>query len=112
MLEYITLPILFFKFWFFEAPVELIAFFASLNKAFLELFSLPLLLKTFFHPWKNEYRKGLVVFSIGIGMFIKSIVIVADALLFILLLFVEIALVIFFLAVPCIALILILQLIQ
>lgn len=112
MLEYITLPILFLKFWFFEAPLELIAFFASLNKAFLELFSLPLLVKTFFHPWKNEYRKGLVVFSIGIGMCIKSVMILVDLLLFALLLFIEITLTIFFLAVPLIALMLILQLIQ
>ena len=65
-------------------------FFKSLNKAFFELFSLPLLIKTYFKPWKNEYRKGLIGFSGAMGIFIKSFVIIADLMLFMLLLFVEI----------------------
>ena len=36
-----------------------------------ELLSVPLLFKTFFKPLKNEYRDGLVWFSIFAGMFIK-----------------------------------------
>lgn len=74
----LSLPVIFLRFWFLEAPSSLISFFASLNKAVLELFSLTLLIKTFFKPWKNEYRKGLVAFSRGMGMFIKSFVILAD----------------------------------
>lgn len=80
---------MFLKFWFVDAPRELIAIFGSLNIAFLELFSLPLLIKTFFKPWKNEYRKGLVGFSIGMGIFIKSIVIIADIVLLSLMLLLE-----------------------
>ena len=83
---YLGLPIIFLRFWFLEAPRGLISFFASLNNAFLQLFSLPILLKTYFKPWKNEYRKGLVGFSIAMGMFVKTLVILADSLLLVALL--------------------------
>ncbi|MCL6096752.1 MAG: hypothetical protein M1444_03705 [Patescibacteria group bacterium] len=85
----ILLPISFLKFWFFEAPVSMLSFFSFLNKAFLQLFSLPLLVKTYFKPWKNEYRQGLIGFSIAMGMFIKTFVILADLVLFILLFIIE-----------------------
>ncbi len=87
----IFFPISFLRFWFFEAPVFILSFFASLNSAFFQLFSLTLLVKTYFKPWKNEYRKGLVGFSIAIGMFIKTFVILADLLLFLCLLIIELA---------------------
>ena len=106
----LNLPVMFLRFWFLEAPSSLISFFTSLNKAVLELFSLQLLVKTFFKPWKNEYRKGLVGFSRGMGMFIKSFVIAAD--LFILLLLILFEIIIFFLFVlwPFIAIILLFNL--
>jgi hypothetical protein len=86
---YLFLPLLFAKFWFVEAPLGLLGYFASLNHAFLEMFSLPLLLKTFFKPLKNEYREGLVWFSRFMGMFIKFFLILVDVLIFILILAVE-----------------------
>jgi ATP-dependent Clp protease ATP-binding subunit ClpC len=84
------LPVEFLRFWFETAPVELVGFFGSLNKAFLQLSSLPLLIKTFFKPWKNEYREGLVGFSIGMGMFIKTFIIIADIILLIALILFEV----------------------
>lgn len=85
---YLSLPLVFLRFWFLEAPRGLISFFASLNTAFLQLFSLPLLVRTYFRPWKNEYRKGLISFSIAMGMFVKMFVIIVDIfLLFALLVF-------------------------
>jgi hypothetical protein len=86
---YLLLPLVFAKFWFVEAPLGLLGYFASFNHAFLELFSLPLFLKTFFKPLKNEYREGLVVFSRVLGMVIKFVLIIIDVLIFILILAVE-----------------------
>jgi ATP-dependent Clp protease ATP-binding subunit ClpC len=94
------LPLEFLKFWFETAPVELVGFFGSLNKAFLQLSSLPLLVKTFFKPWKNEYREGLVGFSIGMGIFIKTFVIITDVILLIALILFEACFVLGFLAWP------------
>lgn len=85
----ILLPLGFLKFWFFEAPILILRFFVSLNKVFFQLFSLTLLIKTYFKPWKNEYRQGLVGFSIAMGIFIKTFVIFADLILFILLILAE-----------------------
>ena len=89
-MNYALLPLLFLKFWFFESPIALYKYFSSLNKAFLHLFSLPLFLRTFFKPLKNEYRPGLVGFSRAFGIVIKSFVIVVDVMLFTLLLTFEI----------------------
>ena len=86
---YLNLPLIFLRFWFVESPKNLIVFFVSLNNVFMQLFSLPLLIKTYFRPWKNEYRKGLVGFSIAMGMFIKTLVIIADIALLLILLVAE-----------------------
>ena len=93
-------PFIFLKFWYLEAPNNILKFFASLNSAFFGVFSLPLMIKTFFRPWKNEYREGLVGFSIVMGMIMKSLFIFADLILFSLLLVVEIDLFLIFLALP------------
>ncbi len=97
---YLNLPLVFLRFWFLEAPRGLISFFASLNNAFLQLFSLPLLLQTFFLPWKNEYRKGLVGFSIAMGMFVKTFVIIVDVFLLFALLIFELIFIISFVVWP------------
>jgi hypothetical protein len=99
-------PFIFLKFWYLEAPINILKFFASLNKAFLGVLSLPLMLKTFFRPWKNEYREGLVGFSIIMGMIIKSLFIFADLLLFIGLVLIEISLFLIFLILPIAAFVL------
>ncbi len=104
---YLSLPIVFLKFWYLEAPGEFFSFFNSLNKALLSLLSLPLLVGTFFKPWKNEYRKGLVAFSIFMGIFIKTFVILADTIIFILVLLFEAVFLISFLLWPIATLVLI-----
>jgi hypothetical protein len=93
-------PFIFLKFWYLEAPLNMLRFFASLNKAFFGVFSLPLMIKTFFRPWKNEYREGLVGFSIIMGMVMKSLFIVADLFLFILLISAEVIMFTAFLFLP------------
>jgi len=97
---YLSLPLTFLRFWYLEAPIGILGFFGSLNSAFLQLFSLPLLIKTYFKPWKNEYREGLVGFSIGMGIFIKSVVIIADIVLLLLLLSLEITFILGFIVLP------------
>lgn len=82
MSAYLALPFIFLKFWFVEAPLRIMHHFGDINSGFFEIFSLPLLIKTFFKPLKNEYRKGLVGFSIGMGIFVKSILIFFDLFLF------------------------------
>ncbi|MDP2649372.1 MAG: hypothetical protein Q8P10_00855 [bacterium] len=96
----LRLPALILKFWYLEAPKGLLLFFGSLNHAFFQLFSLALLIKTYFKPWKNEYREGLVGFSIGMGIFIKTFIILADLILFVGLLFFEILLFLSFILFP------------
>lgn len=103
---YLSFPLIFLIFWFYEAPLFLVRFFLSFNKAFLKLVSLPILLRTFFKPWKNEYRKGLVGFSIGMGMGIKAIVILADVFLLFLLIAVEFFAILLFILLPVITVLL------
>jgi hypothetical protein len=98
--KYLFLPVMFLKFWFFESPLALLRFFASLNSAFFHLFSLPLFLKTYFKPVKNEYRQGLVGFSIAIGMFVKTWFIIADVIMLILLLTFEITVFVSYIFLP------------
>lgn len=100
MSEYLLLPLDFLKFWFVDAPKEIFWYFTSLNSAFLQLFSLPLLVRTFFQPIKNEYRQGLVGFSIGMGMAVKSVLIFVDLLFLLVLLMIEAIILIAFLAWP------------
>ena len=99
-MNYLTLPVMLLKFWFIESPVALFKFFSSLNYAFFELFSLPLLLRTYFQPLKNEYRQGLVGFSRAMGIFIKTFFIIADLAMFIVLLAIEISIFVSFVIFP------------
>ena len=101
--DYAILPITFVRFWFLETPLSLLKFFGKLNKAFFELFSLPLLLRTFFKPLKNEYREGLVRFSIFMGIGVKSVLILANFLFLIPLLLFELFVVVLFIMLPMLA---------
>lgn len=87
-----SLPVLFLKFWFIDGPIRLIGYFLSVNHVALQVLSLPLLIRTFFKPLKNEYRKGLVGFSIVFGIILKSALIISDLVLLGVIIFVEIGL--------------------
>src|SRR5215469_16354502 len=99
-MNYLSLPVMFLKFWFIESPVALLKFFASFNEAFFQLFSLPLLLRTFFKPLKNEYRQGLVGFSRAMGIVVKSFFIIADLAILIVLLAIELVIFVSFFMFP------------
>lgn len=96
----ILLPFSILKYWYLEAPLNLLSYFWNLNRAFFHFFSLPLMIRTFFKPWKNEYRKGLVGFSIFMGMVFKTMFIAADLILFTGLLILEVIGFVLFLAFP------------
>lgn len=100
MSAYLMLPFAFIRFWFLDAPRGMVFYFSSLNSAFLHLISLPLFLRTFFKPLKNEYRKGLVGFSIGMGIAVKSVLIAIDLLAFAVLLLVEFLIILGFIFIP------------
>ncbi len=104
MLSPAQLPLLWLKFWSFEAPLNLVLYFVSLNTAFLQLFSLTLFFRTFFKPIKNEYRDGLVGFSIAMGMVVKTILIIVDLTILAVLIAGEIIILVLFLALPFIIL--------
>lgn len=96
----ISLPFIFLKFWFVEAPLAILKYYGSLNTSFLHFSSLLLMIKTFFKPLKNEYREGLVGFSIGMGIVVKTVFIFVDLFLFGLLLAVESLVMIIFILLP------------
>ena len=100
MQKIIVFPLAILKFWYLEAPKNILRFFTALNKAFFSVFSLSLMIKTFFRPWKNEYREGLIGFSIFMGMLIKSLFILADVVIFAGLIIFEISFFIAFLIWP------------
>lgn len=80
--------------------MSLISYFHRINKAFFRYFSVNLLLRTFFQPIKNEYRKGLIGFSIMMGIIVKSGVIIASFILFIPILILEALVLVGFLVFP------------
>lgn len=87
---YLSIPLLFLRFWFVDAPIRLFQYFLTVNHAVLQILSLPLLIRTFFKPLKNEYRKGLVAFSVVFGMILKSVLIFTDIFILGFILFIEI----------------------
>ena len=105
MNSYLSLPFSFLKFWFVEAPVGIYDFFTSLNHAFFQMFGLPLFIKTFFEPLKNEYRPGLIGFSRAMGVIVKSFIIIADLVIFIPLLAIEMVIFVGFITFPIITII-------
>lgn len=106
MSDSLFLPIIFLKFWYWDAPAEMLGFFGSLNGYFMQLFSLPLCIKTFFQPLKNEYREGLVGFSRAMGILLKTGLIIVDLLVLIFLIILEAAVVISFLIFPIVSIML------
>lgn len=68
-------PFLLLRYYFFEIPFRLLRFFIACDVYVLNFLSVPVLIMTFFKPLKNEYRKDLVAFSIGMGIVVKTVLI-------------------------------------
>lgn len=82
-------PLELIVFWYHDICIGTIDYFIRFNSYMMRVFSTELLLKTFFKPVKNEYRKGLVLFSIVFGIIVKSFLISLSLFFLITLLVVE-----------------------
>jgi len=97
------LPLEFLRWWFLEAPITLLKILRWVFAAFTHLFSFKELFTTFFKPWKNEYREGLVRTAIFIGAFMKSMLIIFDLCIFAFILAIEAVVFVAWLALPLLA---------
>lgn len=93
-------PLLVLKFWYIDAFVMLLGVARQIFDFTLSLFSLPLLMRTFFRPIKNEYHKNLIVFSIIFGIAIKTLLIAVSLVFVCAVLVIEILLLFAFLLFP------------
>ncbi len=93
-------PLFVLRFWYLEAPAGILRFYRYLNLYVASALSIRLLLKTFFRPLKNEYRMGLVWFSVMMGVGFKSVLIVTSVIMLIIILAFEIIFLFAFLLFP------------
>ena len=73
---------LFLHWWFIEATFGLLKFLRFLLAFFYQILGIREIFRTFFKPWKNEYREGLVGFSIFMGIFFKVLFLLFDFFFF------------------------------
>lgn len=78
----LTLPFEFVHWWFIEATFNLLQILRFTLAATYRFLGVGLLFKTFFKPWKNEYREGLTRFALFMGMFIKTMFLFFDVIFF------------------------------
>jgi hypothetical protein len=67
----VRLPVMALKFWLLEGPAKIAAFLWIIVGATANVLSIQVLIKTFFAPWKGEYRKGFVTIARSIGIIIR-----------------------------------------
>jgi len=68
----LSLPVEFIHWWFVESTLNFLKILRFVFAAAYNLLGVSLIFKTFFKPWKNEYREGLANFAIFMGILIKS----------------------------------------
>ena len=100
MTAFLAYPLYLLIFWYKDVTLGLFGFFAAFNRYIATLLSLPNSVRTFFKPLKNEYRDGLVLFSIGFGMVVKTVFISVSLLVLLVMLFIEVFIVLFIVLLP------------
>ena len=85
-----TLPVTFFTWWFLESPKIIYKILYFTFVSVVHQLGYKSLFKTFFKPWKNEYREGLVGFSVVMGIAIKTLLIFVESFVILFLLVVTI----------------------
>lgn len=78
----VSLPFEFLHWWWIEATFNLLSILRFLIAACYRFLGVSLIFKTFFKPWKNEYREGLSRFALFMGIFIKSTFLIFDLMFF------------------------------
>lgn len=78
----VSLPFEFLHWWFVEATFNLLQILKFIFAAIYRFLGINLIFKTFFKPWKNEYREGLTRFALFMGMFIKTCFLIFDLFFF------------------------------
>ncbi len=97
---FLLYPLYLITFWYVDVVRGFINFFINFNRYLVSLLSFSILLRTFFKPLKNEYRDGLVLFSIIAGIIIKFIILCASGLFIGVVLIFEVFVIIFVLVLP------------
>ena len=95
-----SLPFEFLHWWWVEATFNLLQILRFLLLACYRFLGVGLIFKTFFKPWKNEYREGLTRFALFMGMFIKTTFLFFDLVFFTFLILVEGAVLVIWLTFP------------
>lgn len=72
-MAFLYYPIYLATFYYKDVVGGVVRFFVGIDKYLISLFSISLLLRTYFKPLKNEYRQGLVGFSRVAGIVVKSV---------------------------------------
>ena len=96
----ILYPLFILLFLYVDIPLKTVRFMHSLNMYMLHLLSVPILVRTLFKPLKNEYHKGLILFSILFGISVKSVLISISLVIVLLFAVIECILLAFYLVLP------------
>lgn len=101
------LAVFYLAFWFLAVPAKLFKNLIKFLRAAEHFFSLTLMLKTLFRPWKNERRPGYVAYAVGIAATVRFFLIIFDLFLLSAIFLLGIAGIIVFAAVPILSIFLI-----
>lgn len=102
MIAFLYYPIYLVLFWYKDILGSVFIFFIQINRYAASILSVPQFLKTYFKPVKNEYRDGLILFSIILGIVIKSFLLVISILILLVMLLLEVMVLSLFILMPII----------
>ncbi|OGY23117.1 MAG: hypothetical protein A2Y57_03215 [Candidatus Woykebacteria bacterium RBG_13_40_7b] len=77
----LSLPLLFLYWWYIEASVNILKYFNLALGAIAHIISIEIILKTFFKPWRSEFREGFVGVAILVGVMVRTFVLFADLII-------------------------------
>ena len=96
----VSLPLEFLRWYFIDATINLFNILRWFLEVCVQILGVTSIFKTYFRPWKNEYREGLVRFSIFMGMFFKTLFLIFDCFLLAFVLIAEIVILLVWVLLP------------